>query len=222
MAYRVVIVEDHRIMREGVKALLERSGEFAIIGEADTGTEGVELAQEAHADIAIVDIGLPGLDGIEVTREILRHAPDTKVVILSMYDDEESVVNAIRAGARAYVVKRSSSSHLVEALRTVCHGGSYLSPNISDRLLARIRRGGPEGPVSHPLVEQLTPRELQVLRLVVEGKSSKEIAVMLNLGVETVRSYRKTMMKKLGINNVAGLIQVAIAAGIVGKARHQA
>ncbi len=222
MAYRVVIVEDHKIMREGVKALLERSGEFTVIGEADSGTEGVGLAQEAHADVAIVGIVLLGLDGIEVTREILRHAPDTKVVILSMYDDEESVVNAIRAGARAYVVTRSSSNDLVEALRTVCRGGSYLSPHISDRLLARIRRGGPEGPVAHPIVEQLTPRELQVLRLIVEGKASKEIAVMLSLGVETVRSYRKTMMKKLGTNNVAGLIQVAIAAGIVGKARHQA
>lgn len=221
MAYRVVIIEDHRIMREGVKALLERGGEFAVVGEADTGTEGVGLAQEARADLAIVDIGLPGLDGIEVTREIMRHVPSTKVVILSMYDDEESLVNAIRAGARAYVVKRASSTDLVEALRTVCRGGSYLSPHISERLLARIRRGGPEAPVSHPLVEQLTPRELQVLRLIVEGKASKEIAVMLNLGVETVRSYRKTMMKKLGINNVAGLIQVAIAAGIIGKTRHQ-
>ena len=138
-----------------------------------------------------------------------------------MYDDEESVVNAIRAGAHAYVVKRASSTDLVEALRTVCRGGSYLSPHISDRLLARIRRGGLEAPVSHPLVEQLTPRELQVLRLIVEGKASKEIVVMLNLGVEIVRSYCKTMMKKLGINNVAGLIQVAIAAGIIGKAgRH--
>jgi DNA-binding NarL/FixJ family response regulator len=136
-----------------------------------------------------------------------------KVVILSMYDDENSVVGAIRSGARAFVLKKASSAELLDALRTVARGGSYLSPQVSDRLLARIQRGDVARTDRSPL-ESLSPRELQVLRLVAEGKTSKDIAVMLDLGLQTVRSYRKTMMKKLGVNNVASLTQLALAAGI--------
>jgi DNA-binding NarL/FixJ family response regulator len=164
-----------------------------------------------------MDIGLPGLNGVDATLELMRHCPATKVVMLSMYDDEESVVSSIRAGARGYVVKRASAEDLMDALRTVARGGSYLSPHVSERLLSRIRRGDAETGGRHPLLAQLTPREYQVLGLIVEGKASKEIAVMLNLGVETVRSYRKTLMKKLNVNNVAGLIRIALAAGIASK-----
>jgi DNA-binding NarL/FixJ family response regulator len=130
-----------------------------------------------------------------------------------MYDDENSVVSAIRSGARAFVLKKASSAELIDALRTVARGGSYLSSQVSDRLLARIQRGDLETHDRSSL-EQLSPRELQVLRLVAEGKTSKDIAVMLDLGLQTVRSYRKTMMKKLGVNNVAGLTQLALAAGL--------
>ena len=137
-----------------------------------------------------------------------------------MYDDEESVVSAIRAGARGYVVKRASSGELLDALRSVAQGGSYLSPYVSDRLLSRIRRGDSETAGRHPLLAQLTPREFQVLGLIVEGKATKDIAVLLNLGVETVRSYRKTMMKKLQVNNVAGLIRIALSAGMASKFQH--
>ena len=161
-----------------------------------------------------MDIGLPGLNGIEATTEILRHCPETKIVILSMYDDEHSVVSAIRSGARAFVLKKASDNDLLDALRTVAKGGSYLSPQVSDRLLHRIQRGDLEAKQVPSALEGLSPRELQVLRLVAEGKTSKEIAVMLDLGLQTVRSYRKTMMKKLGVNNVAGLTQLALSAGL--------
>ena len=161
-----------------------------------------------------MDIGLPGLNGIEATTEILRHCPETKIVILSMYDDEHSVVSAIRSGARAFVLKKASDNDLLDALRTVAKGGSYLSPQVSDRLLHRIQRGDLESKQVPSALEGLSPRELQVLRLVAEGKTSKEIAVMLDLGLQTVRSYRKTMMKKLGVNNVAGLTQLALSAGL--------
>ncbi len=217
MSYRVLIVEDHKIMRDGIKALLDRSTEFIVVGEVDTGTEGVQMCMEVHPDIVLMDIGLPGLNGVDSTSELLRHCPASKVIMLSMYDDEDSVVGSIRAGARGYVVKQASSGEMMEALRAVARGGSYLSPHISERLLSRIRRGEAETMGRHPLLAQLTPREFQVLGLIVEGKASKEIAVMLNLGVETVRSYRKTMMKKLNVNNVAGLIRVALAAGLAGK-----
>ena len=140
--------------------------------------------------------------------------PGVKVVILSMYDDENSVVSAIRSGARAFVLKKASSGELLDALRTVARGGSYLSSQVSDRLLARIQRGDLRYPRRAARSRSLSPRELQVLRLVAEGKTSKDIAALLDLGLQTVRSYRKTMMKKLGVNNVAGLTQLALAAGI--------
>jgi DNA-binding NarL/FixJ family response regulator len=161
-----------------------------------------------------MDIGLPGLNGIEATVEILRHCPETRIIVLSMYDDEHSVVSAIRSGARAFVLKKASDNDLLDALRTVAKGGSYLSPQVSDRLLTRIQRGDLESKQVPSALEGLSPRELQVLRMVAEGKTSKEIAVMLDLGLQTVRSYRKTMMKKLGVNNVAGLTQLALAAGL--------
>jgi len=214
MAFNVLLVDDHKIMRDGIRAILRHSEEFTIVGEADNGSEAVQICRRKKPEIVLMDIGLPGLNGIEATQEILRHVPDTRVIILSMYDDEHSVVSAIRSGARAFVLKRASDNDLVDALRTVAKGGSYLSPQVSDRLLHRIQRGDLESkPVSSAL-DGLSPRELQVLRLVAEGKTSKEIAVMLDLGLQTVRSYRKTMMKKLGVNNVAGLTQLALAAGL--------
>jgi DNA-binding NarL/FixJ family response regulator len=154
------------------------------------------------------------MNGIEATTELLRHCPGIKVLILSMFDDENSVVSAIRSGARAFVLKKASSGELLDALRTVARGGSYLSSQVSDRLLSRIQRGDLETRDRSTPLESLSPRELQVLRLVAEGKTSKDIAVLLDLGLQTVRSYRKTMMKKLGVNNVAGLTQLALAAGI--------
>lgn len=222
MPYRVLIVEDHKIMRDGIRALLDRSSEFTVVGDVETGSEALQMCSEARADIVLMDIGLPGLNGIDATTELLRNCPNVKVIMLSMYDDEESVVRSIRAGARGYVVKRASSGELLDGLRAVVRGGCYLSPHVSERLLSRIRRGEGETASRHPLLTQLTPREFQVLGLIVEGKASKEIAVMLNLGVETVRSYRKTMMKKLNVNNVAGLIRVALAAGLAGKIQHGA
>ena len=222
MLYRVLIVEDHQIMRDGIKALLDRSGEFTVVGEAETGTAAIQVCTDTHPDVVLMDIGLPDVNGVDATTELLRRCPSTKVIILSMYDDEDSVVSSIRAGARGYVVKRASSGDLLDALRVVAGGGSYLSPHVSERLLSRIRRGETETASRHPLLAQLTPREFQVLGLIVEGKASKEIALLLNLGVETVRSYRKTMMKKLRVNNVAGLIRVALAAGLTEKIQHGA
>jgi DNA-binding NarL/FixJ family response regulator len=146
--------------------------------------------------------------------EILRHAPETRVIMLSMYDDEHRVVSAIRSGARAFVLKKASSQDLLEALRAVAKGGSYLSPQVSDCLLQRIQSGDLKSDPVASALAHLAARELQVLRLVAEGNSSKDIAVVLNLGLQTVRGYRKTMMKKLGLNNVASLTQLAIANGI--------
>ena len=214
MPYDLLLVDDHKIMRDGIKAILKHIDDFRIVGEAESGTDAVAFCRRSAPHSVLMDIGLPGLNGVEATTEILRHCPDVKIIVLSMFDDEHSVVGAIRSGARAFVLKRASDSDLLDALRTVAKGGSYLSPQVSDRLLTRIQRGDLENKPLPGVLEGLSPRELQVLRLVAEGKTSKEIAVLLDLGLQTVRSYRKTMMKKLNVNNVAGLTQLALAAGV--------
>ncbi|HET6207515.1 MAG TPA: response regulator transcription factor [Terracidiphilus sp.] len=205
-------------MRDGIKAILNRSSEFRVVGEAENGTDAVQFVRKCRPQIVLMDIGLPGLNGVETTAEILRHQPECKVVILSMYDDEHSVVSAVRSGARAFILKRASDNDLLEALRMVAAGGMYLSPQVSDRLLTRIQKGDLEARQTPKVLEALSPREVQVLRLVADGKTSKEIAVLLDLREQTVRSYRKTMMKKLGVNNVAGLTQLALSTGLTQAA----
>ena len=218
MPFDVLLVDDHKIMRDGIKAILNRSDEFRVVGEAENGTDAVQFVKKSRPQLVLMDIGLPGLNGVETTAEILRFQPDCKVVILSMYDDENSVVSAVRSGARAFILKRASDNDLLDALRMVAAGGMYLSPQVSDRLLSRIQKGDLESRSTPTVLESLSPREVQVLRLVAEGKTSKEIAVLLDLREQTVRSYRKTMMKKLGVNNVAGLTQLALSTGLTGRA----
>jgi DNA-binding NarL/FixJ family response regulator len=221
MPLDVLLVDDHKIMRDGIKAILSRAADFRVAGEAETGTAAVQFVKQHRPHLVLLDLGLPdGLNGVETTAEILRAHPDCKVVILSMFDDENSVVSAIRQGARAFILKRASDADLIDALRMVAAGGMYLSPQVSDRLLARIQKGDLEAR-PHGALEALSPREIQVLRLVAAGKTSKEIAVLLDLSEQTVRSYRKTMMKKLGVNNVAALTQLALSAGLTPAARAQ-
>jgi DNA-binding NarL/FixJ family response regulator len=214
MPLDVLLVDDHKIMRDGIKAILSRATDFRVVGEAENGPDAVQFTKRQKPDMVLMDIGLPGLNGVETTQEILRFHPECKIVILSMYDDENSVVGAIRAGARAFILKRASDMDLVEALRMVAAGGVYLSPQVSDRLLTRIQKGDLEARQAPSALEGLSPRELQVLRLVAEGKTSKEIATVLDLSEQTIRSYRKTMMRKLGVNNVAGLTQLALSTGL--------
>jgi DNA-binding NarL/FixJ family response regulator len=214
MPYDILLVDDHRLLRDGVRAILERDPEFRVVGEADNGADAIQLCRRTQPDLVLMDISMPGMNGIEATTEILRHQPDTRIMVLSMYDDENSVVSAIRSGARAFVLKKASSADLLDAVRTVVKGGSYLSSSVSDRLLARIQRGDLESKDSYSALKALSPRELQVLRLVAEGMTSKDIATMLELGLQTIRSYRKTMMKKLGVNNVAALTQLALSSGL--------
>lgn len=219
MPFDVLLVDDHKIMRDGIKAILGRDPEFRVVGEAETGSGALQFVKLHQPDLVLMDIGLPGLNGVETTAEILRHHPACKVVILSMYDDENSVVGAVRSGARGFILKKVSETDLLEALRVVARGGAYLSPQVSDRLLARIQKGNLEAKHAPAALESLSPREVQVLRMVAEGKTSKEIAVLLDLREQTVRSYRKTMMKKLGVNNVAGLTQLALSTGLTHLAR---
>lgn len=215
MPIDVLLVDDHKIMRDGIKAILSRSEEFRVAAEAETGSDALHLVRDIRPALVLMDIGLSGgLNGVETTAEILRVAPECKIVILTMYDDENSVVGAIRYGARAFILKRASDSDLLDALRMVAQGGMYVSAQVSDRLLNRIQRGDLQSRPVAAALESLSPREIQVLRMVADGKTSKEIAVLLDLREQTIRSYRKTMMKKVGVNNVAGLTQLALSTGL--------
>ncbi len=208
--FTILLVDDHKIMRDGLRAILGSTGEFKVLAEAESGSDAVQLARRLRPHLILMDLSLPGLNGIEATTEILRSTPEARVVVLSMYEDEESVVRSIRAGARGFVLKKASHSDLLDALRVVAKGGSYLSPQVSDKLLHRIQSGNLNGQASPNPLDILTPRESQVMRLIAAGKTSKEVAVLLNLGHETVRSYRKALMKKLGVTNVAELTQLAL------------
>jgi len=211
--HSILLVDDHQIMRDGLRTMLEATEEFHVVGEAETGGQAVALAARLRPQLVIMDLSLPGMNGIEATVELLRESPDSRVVILSMYDDESAVVQAMRSGARGFVLKKASQADLLSALRTVARGGTYLSPEVSDKFLECVRKGD-FSRRSSSVLAVLTPRELQVARLIAEGKSSKEIAASLDLSVETIRGYRKTLMRKLGVNNVAALTQLAIAEGL--------
>jgi len=216
MPVSVVLVDDHKVVREGLRAGFARDPEIHLAGEANDGAEAVPLCRRLQPDVVLMDIGLPGTNGIAVTAEILEVCPRAKVVIFSMYDDEDSVIAAIQAGARGFILKKSPVQEVLRAIRTVAAGGSYLSPDASSQLLARLQRTDSTGE-PRPQLDSLSPRELQVLRMVAEGKSSKEVAVLLELELNTVRSYRKTLMKKLGVSNLAGLTHAAHAAGLVSR-----
>lgn len=211
----ILLVDDHDIVRAGLKALLEESGQFRVVADVDNVAEAIQRCRQTAPEVVLMDLSLPGQNGIEGTEETLRACPAAKVVVLSAFADDRSVTDAIRAGARGFVVKRASRGDLFDAIRAVASGGVYLSPDVSHTLISHLaggasRSGGRDIPA-------LTPREKQVLRLIAEGKSSKEIAADMGLSPETIRSYRKALMKKLGIHNVAGLTQLAISTGMVDR-----
>jgi DNA-binding NarL/FixJ family response regulator len=214
MPQSILLVDDHKILRDGIRAIIEKSADFLVIGEADNGLEAVSLCRKLHPDMVLMDIGLPEMNGITATAELLRHCPTVKVVILSIYDDKNSVVAAFRSGVRAFLLKKASSADLLDALSAVSRGGSYLSSEVADRLLSGIQCGDLDPEAIRGPLDGLTPREQEVLRLLARGKTSKEIANMLELGLQTVRTYRKTLMKKIGVSNIAGLTRVALKSGL--------
>jgi DNA-binding NarL/FixJ family response regulator len=216
MAFNVVLVDDHQVLRDAIKEILLRHQDFQVVGEAGSGPEAVDVCRRTDPDLVVMDIGLPGINGIEATGELARHCPRARVLMLSMYDDEDSVMAAVRAGARGFVLKKACATDLVDAMRTVVRGGTYFGAQVSDRLLSGVQTGKLRQPV-RPGREALSPREQQVLRLTADGKSNKEVATALHLEVHTVRSYRKSLMAKLGASNVAQLIQVAAAAGLLER-----
>lgn len=217
MSHRVLIVDDHRIFREGIRNLLHQNSEFEVIGEAGDVDRAIALASKHQPDVVVLDLMLDQSDGLSAIAPIRAQSPRSKIVVLSMNDDEVVVTHALQLGARGFVLKRASSEDLRLALRAVEAGGIYLSPEVSENVLTRIQHLGARRRSTAPGLTSLSPREFDVLELVAEGKTSKDIAQLLNLRVETVRTYRKSIMRKLGVNHVAGLVNLAMQAGLLRR-----
>jgi len=210
---RVLLADDHAIVRRGLRLLLEREAGLAVVGEAADGREAVESLAREPADIVVMDLGMPGLNGIEATTQIGRKYPRIGVVILSMHRDETYVLRCLRAGARGYVLKESAENELIAAIRDVHAGKSFFSPKVRRVLQAehvdRLRREGKDDSY-----ELLTEREREVLQMIGEGNSNKEIAGRLNLSLLTVETHRKRIVDKLGIHGAADLILYAVRRGM--------
>jgi len=210
---RVVLAEDHTIVREGVRALLEGQPDIEVVGEVGDGRAAVDAVERLRPHVIVMDLGMPKLNGVDATREIRAKGGPTRVVVLSMYSGEEYVRPVIRAGASGFLLKGSGLSDLVAAIRAVASGDAFFSPEVA-KVLLEDSRSGPPAPASEPS-DGLTRREREVLVLVAEGKSSPEIAKMLDLSVKTVEGHRGRIMAKLGVHNVAGLVRHAIKLGLV-------
>jgi len=208
MPIRVVLADDHALVRQGLKALLEREG-FQVAGEASDGQEVVRMVSNLRPDVAILDIGMPILNGIDAARELQKSSPRTKTILLTRHDEDQYVTEALRAGVKGYVLKNQAATDLVHAIREVSRGGIYLSPNIS-RTVVEALVSKSELPA-----DPLTSRERQVLQLVGEGKSSKEVATLLGISLKTAESHRTRLMQKLDIHETASLVRYAIRRGII-------
>jgi two-component system response regulator NreC len=211
---RILITDDHTLFRQGIKTLLSAESDLEIVGEAANGVEAVEKVTELRPDIVLMDIGMPGLSSFEATRQIKKARPDTKVLFLTMYDDEDYLVQCMEVGASGYVLKDSPAQQLLAALRDVYRGGSYLSPRMLSQLVddfrSRIKTAHRQ-----PRFATLTAREKEILKLLAEGESVKEIAAGLNLSVKTVEAHKFNLMRKLDIHNKAHLVQYAIQKKII-------
>jgi DNA-binding NarL/FixJ family response regulator len=212
MAIRVFLADDHGIVRDGLRFLLEAQPDISVVGDASDGRQAVHQVSQLRPNVAVIDIAMPELNGIEAAQQIRRICPDTKIIILSMYSTHEHIARSFQAGALGYLLKESAGAELVDAIRTVHAGNHYLSRKITDIVIDDYVRLRPEAETS-PL-ERLSPREREVLQLVVEGRSGTEIADKLSVSPKSVATYRSRIMHKLDIHDLLGLLKFAFQHGI--------
>lgn len=211
---RIVIADDHTIMRSGLRAVLERYSDMQVVGEAGDGRQAVQSVEQFHPDVIVMDVAMPNLNGIEAARQISTKNPDISVVVLSMHSDESYVLRALKAGARGYLLKDSAENDLITAIRAVSQGKAFFSPAISrmlvDDYMRQLQQRGVEDSY-----ELLTPREREILQLLAEGKSNKDIARLLDLSLYTVETHRSNIMEKLNLHGIPELILYAIRKGVI-------
>lgn len=215
MRTRILLADDHALVRAGIRSLLEKLPAFEVVGEASTGHEALELAEKLRPNLVLLDITMSGLNGLEVVERLNKSHPTIKVLILSMHTNEEYAVRALRSGAAGYMIKDAAAMELELAIQAVMREGTYLSPAISrvlvDKLLTQTQPGATSAPV-------LTLRQREILQLLAEGKFAKEIAFQLHLSVKTVETHRAQLMERLNIHDVPGLVRYAIRTGLISEA----
>ena len=210
MTIRILIADDHAVVAEGLKHLVEAQSDLAVVATVGDGREAVRVAGETEPDVVLMDLSMPELNGADATRAIIDARPECRVIVLSMYAEREYVRRALKAGATGYIVKRSAAKELVEAIRAVHSGQRYLSPRVADVVIDDYAADG-----KADLLEKLSTREREVLQLLAEGRTGSEIAQRLALSQKTVETYRARLVEKLGIRDVAGLVKFAIQRGLV-------
>ncbi|HEY7613272.1 MAG TPA: response regulator transcription factor [Gemmatimonadales bacterium] len=210
---RVLVADDHAIVRTGIRHVLESEPGFVVVAEASTGPEALELAESLRPDVAVLDISMPGISGLHIAAQLRERTPETQVLILTMHDNTEYVLESLRAGAHGYLLKDTAATELRGAIRAVRRGESFFSPPIAGRLSA-VFRGEPATSASGA-VAQLTGRERQVLLGIAQGHTNREIGAQLGISPRTVESHRENLMRKLGVRTVAGLTRLALEAGLV-------
>ena len=209
---RILLADDHHLVRSGMRSLLQSFADAEVVGETGDGREAIELVKTCGPNIVLMDIAMPGLNGIEATARIVKEFPHTRVIILSMHADEEYVLQALRAGAAGYLLKNAAPAELELAIHAVARGETWLSPTISRHVIEEYLggRSGSAGPL-----EQLTPRQREILQLIAEGRTTKQIAARLDVSIKTIETHRTQLMERLGIHDVAGLVRYAIRHGLV-------
>lgn len=212
---RILIVDDHDLVREGVRALLEREGDFEVVGDVGDGQEALQIVRHLRPEVVLMDVNLPGgLGGLETAEAVLSELPDTKIIMLTQYENREYIRRALGIGAQGYLPKRSVSHELIDAIRAVVRGRRYLHPIAADELVEIASRGESLKDETDE-IEKLTPRERQVFKLLAEGKTSREIARYLGVSIKTAMSHRSNLMNKLHAHSRAELIRIAIRKGIL-------
>ena len=216
---RVLLADDHTVVRQGLRVLLEAGQDITIVGEAETGREAVRLASKHLPDIVVMDVAMPMLNGLAATRQLVKEVPTVKVIILSSYGDDEYVRQSTAAGASGYLLKQTAASDLVKAIHEVMRGHAFFSPAISKQLLDHYREASLSGKPDQASGIYLTTREAEVLQLVAEGKQNKQIAAEMCISIKTVEKHRQQVMDKLNIHDVAGLTRYAISKGVIESNR---
>jgi DNA-binding NarL/FixJ family response regulator len=212
---RVLLADDHTVVRQGLRALLEAEQDITVVGEADTGRLAVQLTAKLTPDVVVMDIAMPMLNGLEATRQIIKDTPTAKVLVLSSYSDDEYVHQLTESGAAGYLLKQTAAADLIKAVREASKGNAFFSPAISKRLLEQYREAFLRGIPVRKRTDLLTSRESEVLQLIAEGKPNKQIASDLCISIKTVEKHRQQVMNKLNIHDVAGLTRYAISKGII-------
>ena len=212
---KVLLADDHTVVRQGLRALLAAEGDLEIVGEAENGRQAIQMVKQLRPDVAVIDIAMPVLNGLEATRQITRAHPATKVLILSSYSDDEYVQQLTEAGVAGYLVKQTAANDLLKAIREAHKGNAFFSPSIAKRLRDQCREAFVSGQPARKRAAGLTTREAEVLQLIAEGRANKQIAAELCISIKTVEKHRQQVMNKLGIHDVAGLTRHAIAKGII-------